>query len=128
MQGFETLTNQEYINLETFRKNGVGVKPPVWFVQEGSSLFVRTISNAGKVKRTRNNALINIAPCKADGSLLGEWLPAQAHVIKNDITAHHIDRHNQQKQLTPTRQVTVSVGKPHPKYRDARQEDERQTA
>ena len=97
MQEFETLNGQEYINLETFRKSGIGVKTPVWFVKEDNSLFVRTISNAGKVKRIRNNAMVNIAPCNADGSLLGEWLPAQAQVIKNDITAQRIDRLFDQK-------------------------------
>ena len=73
MTTFDQLTQQQYINLETFRKSGVGVKTPVWFVQEGETLFVRTVANSGKVKRIRNNTHVNIAPCKADGALLGVW-------------------------------------------------------
>lgn len=37
----EQFKNQNYINLETFRKSGEGVKTPVWFVQERDSLYVR---------------------------------------------------------------------------------------
>lgn len=39
LQQFE---NQQFLNLETFRKNGIGVKTPVWFVQDGETLYVRT--------------------------------------------------------------------------------------
>ena len=48
-------TSQQYLNLETFRKNGAAVKTPVWFVQDGDATFVRTLANSGKVKRIRNN-------------------------------------------------------------------------
>jgi len=48
-------TSQQYLNLETFRKNGAAVKTPVWFVQDGDAIFVRTLANSGKVKRIRNN-------------------------------------------------------------------------
>ena len=56
-----TFENQKYLNLETFRKSGVGVKTPVWFVQEGDVLFVRTGAIRVKVKRIRNNSQVNIA-------------------------------------------------------------------
>jgi PPOX class probable F420-dependent enzyme len=54
MTAFDQLTQQQYINLETFRKNGVGVKTSVWFVQDGDTIYVRTVANSGKVKRIRN--------------------------------------------------------------------------
>jgi PPOX class probable F420-dependent enzyme len=69
---FNQLTQQQYVSLETFRKNGTGVKTPVWFVQDGDTLFVRTIANSGKVKRIRSNGHVNIAHCKSDGTLIGE--------------------------------------------------------
>jgi uncharacterized protein len=78
MAAIESFTKQNYINLETLRKNGVSVKTPVWFVQEADTLFVRTVANSGKVKRIRNNSQVNIAPCTGNGSLLGEWVSAQA--------------------------------------------------
>jgi PPOX class probable F420-dependent enzyme len=70
--------HQQYLNLETFRKNNIGVKTPVWFVEDGGTLFVRTGATSGKVKRIRNNHLVHISPCKMDGALLGDWIKASA--------------------------------------------------
>lgn len=91
MTQFDLLSRQQYINLETFRKNGVGVKTPVWFVQDGDTLFVRTIANSGKVKRIRNFSHVQIAPCKADGTLLGDWIPAQAREVKDAAMHQKVD-------------------------------------
>ena len=91
MTRLDQLTRQKYLNLETFRKNGVGVKTPVWFVQEGDTLFVRTVDNSGKVKRIRNNGRVNIAPCKMDGALLGDWLPAMARVMMDEGANRKVD-------------------------------------
>ena len=84
MTDLQPFHQQQYLNLETFRKSGVGVQTPVWFVQEGETLFVLTGANSGKVKRIRNNAQVNIAPCRGDGALLGEWIPALAREIRDD--------------------------------------------
>ncbi len=72
---------QQYLNLETFRKSGVGVPTPVWFIEDGGYLFVRTIDNSGKIKRIRNNAHVRVAPCDARGGLLGEWVDAEAQLV-----------------------------------------------
>ena len=36
----ENFNNYQYLNIETFRKSGVGVQTPVWFVREGDVLYV----------------------------------------------------------------------------------------
>ncbi len=69
---------QNYLNLETVRKNGQAVKTPVWFVQDGEIFFVWTQASAGKAKRIRNNGAVRIVPCTSSGEVLGEWIPAQA--------------------------------------------------
>ena len=92
MNELEAFANQQYLNLETFRKSGVGVKTPVWFVQDAETLFVRTVADSGKVKRVRNNASVNIAPCKVDGAVVGEWVPASAREIKEQETSRKVDR------------------------------------
>jgi len=89
---FDQLIQQQYINLETFRKSGVGVKTPVWFVQNDDTIYVRTVANSGKVKRIRNNRQVNIAPCKADGALLGDWFPATAREVTDNDTDSESDR------------------------------------
>ena len=81
MKQLESFAHQQYLNLETFRRSGVGVKTPVWFTQDGDILFVRTIDKSGKVKRVRQNGSVNIAPCKVDGALLGAWTPATAREV-----------------------------------------------
>jgi PPOX class probable F420-dependent enzyme len=69
---------QQYLNIETLRKNGQAVKTPVWFVQDGETFFVWTQANAGKAKRIRNNSSVRVAPCTSSGEVLGEWIPAHA--------------------------------------------------
>lgn len=85
------LGNQKYLNLETFRKNGMGVKTPVWFVQEGDSIFVRTGADSGKVKRIRNRTQVNIAPCKMDGEPVGDWVQAIALEVKDQEIDRKVD-------------------------------------
>jgi hypothetical protein len=89
---YAAFENQKYLNLETFRKSGVGVKTPVWFVQDGDVLFVRTSTDSGKVKRIRNHSLVNIAPCRMDGTLLGDWIQAEAHEVSEQEIDHKVDK------------------------------------
>jgi PPOX class probable F420-dependent enzyme len=84
--------NQKYLNLETFRKNGKAVRTPVWFVQNGDTLFVRTVADSGKVKRIRNHTGVNIAPCKMDGELLGDWVQASAREVKDQEIDRKVDQ------------------------------------
>ena len=52
----------KYLSLETFRKTGMGVRTPVWFVQDElhnasmiTVFYIYSEADAGKVKRIRNN-------------------------------------------------------------------------
>ena len=92
MKQLEAFARQQYLNLETFRRSGAGVKTPVWFTQDGDSLFVRTIDNSGKVKRVRQNSSVKIVPCKVDGALLGMWIPATAREVKDPAIDRKVDR------------------------------------
>ena len=78
------LAGEKYINLETYRKNGQGVRTPVWFVEEnngdGSVLYVRTSEDTGKYKRVRNNPSVQIAPCDMRGSVKGNWVKGEARI------------------------------------------------
>ncbi len=73
--------NRQYLNLETFRKNGEGVKTPVWFVEYQGRLVVITEAHSGKMKRVRNNPNVRVAPCTVNGTLLGDWIPATAALL-----------------------------------------------
>ena len=97
MTQWDGLSSQPYLNLETFRKNGAGVKTPVWFVQDGDHLYVRTIAGAGKVKRIHRRGEVQVAPCKVNGDLLGGWIPAQAREVMDEDIHQKVDRLLDQK-------------------------------
>jgi PPOX class probable F420-dependent enzyme len=78
---------KSFLNLETFRRNGQGVKTPVWFTRDGQSLYVRTVAGSGKVKRVRNNGTVRIVPCEANGNPTGEWVLAHAVEVTDAETA-----------------------------------------
>ena len=83
--------NQEFLSLETFRKNGIGVKTPVWFAQEGDTLYIWTVADSGKIKRIRNNPQVKIAPCKRFGTVTGEWIATQASVDDSVAAVRHVE-------------------------------------
>ena len=75
------LAKEKYISLETLRKSGQPMPTPVWFVEENGALFVRTIANAGKVKRARNNPVVRVAPCTVRGVVTGAWVTGRATIL-----------------------------------------------
>jgi PPOX class probable F420-dependent enzyme len=87
---FPTFQNQQYLSIETFRKNGQGVKTPVWFVQDGEVLYIWTQTDSGKAKRVRNVSRVNIAPSRGDGAPLGDWVPASASRDDTPETVEHV--------------------------------------
>ena len=89
--GWKQFNNQEFLSLETFRKSGIGVKTPVWFAQEGDTLYIWTVGDSGKIKRIRNNPQVTIAPCKRFGKVTGEWMPARASVDHSAAAVRHVE-------------------------------------
>jgi hypothetical protein len=92
MSALEQFKRQQYLNLETFRKSGEGMRTPVWFVQDGETLYVSTVVNSGKVKRIRYNGRVNVAACKMNGKVSGVWTPAQAREITDPEEIAKADR------------------------------------
>ena len=84
-ESIKQFNNQDYLNLETFRKNGAGVKTPVWFVEDNGQFYVRTVINSWKVKRIKNNPQVKVVPCKSQGEPIGDWVAASAQIVKNPI-------------------------------------------
>lgn len=90
---FAAFARRKYLNLETFRKSGEGVRTPIWFAEDTSSgaitkLYCYTIGNTGKVKRIRNNPKVRIAPCDMRGKVLGEWMDARIEMVSGEEAAH----------------------------------------
>lgn len=77
--------NQKYLNLETYRRNGNGVRTPVWFVEREGKLYVRTGASSGKAKRIRNFPQVQVAPCKVQGEVIGQWVKGTARPADNQM-------------------------------------------
>jgi len=82
---------QKYLNLETYRKNGVAVATPVWFAEDPGVLYIYSLANAGKVKRIRNNPRVLVMPCDMRGKPKGEWVEARARIL-DDAEAERAHR------------------------------------
>ncbi len=109
--GFAAFAGHKYLNLETFKKSGEGVKTPVWFAADPSAsldssdarLYVYSVGVSGKVKRIRNNPRVRIAPCNAGGKVLGEWLEARAEIVTGEEAARGMELLN--KKYFPWKQM-----------------------
>lgn len=82
--GFLIFESSSYLNLATFRKNGVEVRTPVWFAQADERLYIFSSGDAGKVKRLRNSSRARIAPCDVRGKLLGDWIDVEAQLVDSE--------------------------------------------
>ena len=85
----------KYLNLETFRKTGVGVPTPVWFAGDVlrnaptiTVFYIYSEADAGKVKRIRNNPKVHVAPCTMRGDVRGAWIDGRARICEDDEAAH----------------------------------------
>ncbi|HWR15045.1 MAG TPA: PPOX class F420-dependent oxidoreductase [Terriglobales bacterium] len=74
---------QKYLNLETFKRNGEGIKTPVWFeISPEGTIYTYTMAHAWKVKRARNNPRVRVAPCDVRGNVFGTWVEGTARVLE----------------------------------------------
>ena len=78
--------DQQYLNLETYRKNGKPVRTPVWFAEDNGVLYAYTHATAGKVKRIRRHARVRVVPCNLWGKPKGNWVEATARVEDPSFT------------------------------------------
>jgi uncharacterized protein len=70
-----------YLSVTSFKRDGTGVATPVWFVADGARLLALTDLNSAKVRRMRRDPRVRVAPCRADGRLRGEPVPARVEVL-----------------------------------------------
>ena len=76
------LSNQKYISLTTYRKNGEEVSTPIWFARENDDIYIMTEDQSWKVKRLRNNPKVAFVPCNYIGKLKRKFSDLQ---IQGDV-------------------------------------------
>jgi PPOX class probable F420-dependent enzyme len=91
------LGREKYISLETFRKNGNGVKTPVWVATEEGKLYVWTMGESGKAKRIRHNSQVRLAQSDVRGNTTGEWTTAQARILNAPTELEKMQKRLQKK-------------------------------
>jgi len=82
---------KNYLSIESYRKSGEPVRTPVWFVEDGGSLYVRTGPDSGKVKRLKRNPNLKVAPCSMSGDPQGTWLAATCEIVNDEQLAKKVN-------------------------------------
>ena len=90
--GFGALRFKRYLSLETYRKNGKGVRTPVWFVVAPArgdtaaepTIYVYTTADSGKAQRIRNRGAARIAACSALGRIRGSWFDVHVEIVSGE--------------------------------------------
>lgn len=75
--------DSRFLSISTRKRDGSRVNTPVWFACQSNSFYLFSEGKAGKVKRIRNFADVNICPCTVLGKPLGEWQEAKATILEN---------------------------------------------
>jgi len=81
LEAAKQFSDARYISLETFRKNGVGVRTTVWLVEDGGVVYFRTDPKSGKAKRIRLNPHVRIARSDMGGKVKGAWVDGEARGV-----------------------------------------------
>jgi len=84
MASAKDFSNLKYISLITFRKSGVPVPTPVWLMEDGGVIYVRTDPRSGKAKRLRRIQRVRIAPSDMRGKTLGPYVEANARFVEGE--------------------------------------------
>jgi hypothetical protein len=87
-----SLADARFIDLVTFRLTGAPVGTPVLFAQDGHRVLVRTAHDAGKLKRLRHTARVEVAPCDQRGRRLGPAIGARARILGPEAVAPALAR------------------------------------
>ena len=81
------LAREPYINLETFKRDGSGVKTPVRCAPLEGTIVIFTDGTSFKVKRLRRNSRVRVAACDARGKLLsgerGNWIEGSCEIVED---------------------------------------------
>ncbi|TMR15481.1 PPOX class F420-dependent oxidoreductase [Nonomuraea turkmeniaca] len=79
---------QKTIRLTSFRRDGRPVGAPVSIVVDGERAYVRSPGTGGKIKRIRNNPLVEIAPCTSSGKPTGPAVRMRARLLEGAEYRH----------------------------------------
>jgi PPOX class probable F420-dependent enzyme len=86
--GLAPFVRQKTILLTSYRRDGRPVGAPVSVVVDGDRAYVRSPGTGGKIKRIRNNPIVEIAPCTARGRATGPAVRMRARLLEGAEFRH----------------------------------------
>jgi uncharacterized protein len=84
----ERFARQKTILLTTFRRDGTPVSTPVSIAVEHDHAYIRSYDQAWKVRRMRNNPIVEIAPSTIWGRPTGPAIRARARRLSGEEAKH----------------------------------------
>ena len=75
------LTQERYISLTTFKRDGTPVATPVWVAGDDGRLLVHSAADTWKVKRIRRDKHVQVAACGPTGKVRGEAFDGEAKIV-----------------------------------------------
>lgn len=92
MSELERLGAEKYVLVTTFRRSGKPVPTPVWIARDGDELILYSARDAGKVKRIRANADVEVTACDLRGAKThGDTARGTARVLDDPGSARARD-------------------------------------
>jgi len=93
---FAALEAAEYALVVTFRRSGQPVPTPMWFGLHEGRAYVRSLVDAGKVRRLRHDLRVRVAPCTVRGRPTGPFADGVARILtadESEIAEAALDHH-----------------------------------
>ena len=85
-----SLSDEKYLLLTTFRRNGTAVATPVWGAPlDGGRIGFWTSSGSGKAKRLAHTSRVTVQPCDARGRPAAGSSPVEATAVL--VTGSELD-------------------------------------
>ena len=76
----QTISQEKYVSVATFRKTGVAVATATWIVPLDGRVGLLTSSASGKAKRLRNNPSVTLQPSDVRGRVKAGTTPVTGTV------------------------------------------------
>jgi PPOX class probable F420-dependent enzyme len=84
----EPFARQKTVLLTSYRRDGTPVGAPVSLAVEGDHAYFRSPGKGWKVRRIRNNPMVEVAPCTTRGKVTGPAIRGRARRIDGAEAAH----------------------------------------
>lgn len=80
----ETLADERFVSVQTFRRSGGPVSTPVWFAADDTGFVFGTHTDSGKIRRIEANPMVRFAASNYRGLERQEYHDGVASVLDGE--------------------------------------------